>query len=143
VVEVTPNQLKFLAFGLFVPGGILLCAFQFFFLSFIQRRYIIKRYEEETNLAETEKFLEVYRPFIIMFPSLKPGCYSTHLLLVMLWSDETLKKNIHFKDSPSRKELLSHFSKKERVLTAVTAGCALLAVALLGSFGFLYWLWTH
>lgn len=138
----TPIQLKILGFGIFVPGAILMYTFGLL-MFVIQRRFIVKRYEVETNLAETEKFFEIARPFIMMFSHTRTVFYTTHLLLVMLWSDKTLKKKYHFKDSPSRKELLSHFSKKERVLTAVTLGCGFLGAAILSIFGFLYWLWSH
>jgi hypothetical protein len=132
---------KWFVLGIGISWAILWCAFGF--LTFvIQRRYIVKRYEVETNLAETEKFLlEVYRPWIKMFPVLKAVCYSTHLLIIMCRSDKTMKKNPYFKDSPSRAEILSHFSKKECVLTAVTLGCGFLGVALLAIYSLLDWLW--
>jgi len=117
----------------------------FGFLMFvIQRRYIVKRYEMETNLAETEELLvEVARPWIMMFPFLKTVFYSTHLLMIMCRSDKALKKNIHFKDSPSREEILSHFSKKERVLTVVTLGCGFLGMSIGLVFLIRDWYWSH
>ncbi len=120
-----------------------MCTFGFM-VFVVQRRYIVKRFELETNLAETEKLLiEVARPWIMMFPVLKAVFYSTHLLMIMCRSDEALKKNRYFKDSPSRAEILSLFTKKERVLTAVTAGCAFLGMALLSVFLILERYWRH
>ncbi len=105
--------------------------YTFAFLTFvIQRRYIVKRYEVETNLAETERLLEICRPWIMMFPFMRAGFYSLHLLMIILRSDKAMKRNRYFKDSPSRAEILSHFSKKECVLTAVSLGCGFLGMAL-------------
>lgn len=115
--------------GVAFSAEILLLAFGF--LTFVvQRRYIVKRYEVETSLVETEKFFEICRPWIMMFPPLKAGCYSMHLLIIMCRSDKSMKRNPYFKDSPSRAEILSHFSKKERVLTAVSLGCGFLGMAI-------------
>ena len=63
--------------------------------------------------------------------------------MVMLMSETTRQKNPYFKDSPSRAEILSHFSRKELVLTAVTAGCAFLGLAIAFVFLILERLWNH
>ncbi len=138
----TTYQLKFLAFGLFVPVAFLMIAFGFM-VHVTQRRYIVRRYEEETKLADTEKFFEITRPWVTMFPFLRAGIYSMHLLIIMCRSDKSMKKNLYFKDSPSRAEILSHFSKKERVLTAVSLGCGFLAMTIGIVFLILERLWRH
>ena len=138
----TPFQTKIMAFALFVPAAFLLYTFAFL-MFVIQRRYIIKRYEVETNLAETEKFFEAYRSLFIMFPSTRTILYTTHLYLVILRSDNALRKKYQFKDSPSREVLLSHFSKKERIFTVVTLGCGFLGAAIGFVFLILDWYWSH
>jgi len=107
----------------------------------IQRKYIIKRYEEETNLAETERFFEVNRRFVQIFPFLKSGHYSLHLLFIMLMTDKAMKKNFRFRDSPRREDILSHFSTRERIHTFIGIGCGFLGLILGLAINFLSWYW--
>ena len=120
------------------PGVVLLIAFQCF-LFFYQRPYIIKRYEEETDLGATERMIEPARPFMV-FKNMKVVIYTAHLMMTILMSDRMVRK-INLRDSPNRKEILGHFSKKERVIALVAPGCGFLVMALLVSSSLLDYLW--
>lgn len=99
-----------------------------FLMFFVQRRFILKRYEEDTNLAETEPLFEVLY-FVMDSKAIRVLTYTTHLLLVILTDRGIMKKRGHLKNTPI-KEVLSHFSKKEQTLTVVTMGIGALGMAM-------------
>lgn len=121
------------------PGVLLLIASQCF-LFFYQRPYIIKRYEEETDLAETERMFTAGNPLMV-FKNMKVAFYTLHLFLIVLMNDQMMKKNPNFKNSPSRKEILSHFSSMECIIALVTLGCGILGMVLLIVYLILNYLW--
>jgi hypothetical protein len=124
-----------------IVGIILMMVFMF--MTFVvQRQFIVKRYEEETNLWET-KFFKPYRDIgiLVSFPIFKPVFYSTHLFLVMLLSSRIMKKLPSFSGSPSHEQILSYFSRKECILTAVGLGSGFLGLFLVFVSNFLHWYW--
>ena len=80
--------------------------------------FILRRYEEETNLAATEQFF--FNNWLMGVKQYRVLFYSAHLMIVTMLNEKLLKKSPAFKNSPSREEILSHFSKKERTLTIIT-----------------------
>jgi hypothetical protein len=128
---------------LFICVGIatiILMTISMFMTFVVQKKYIIKRFEEETNLLrEIRGLYNLITPRL--FPISKPITYSVVLFLAMLMNDKIMKMSPGFRGSPSRKEILSHFSKKERILTAVSVGSCFLCLFLVPVWYFISWYW--
>lgn len=116
---------------------VMICLFMIFI---VQSRYIVKRYEEETDLGQNKYFKHgIYLNFL---PSIfKPVFYSAHLFAAMILNDRIMKKHPAFIDAPSREEILSYFSRKERILTIISsASCLLFFIFILVHLSLrLYW----
>jgi len=130
-------------FLVFVGIGIFILMIIFMFMTFVvQKKYIVKRYEEETNLWEIKGFKGLRDTgILVLFPIFKPGTYSTHLFSVMLLSDRIMKKFPGFRGSPSREKILSYFSRKECILTSIALGSGFLGMFLMFVYEFLSWYW--
>ena len=109
--------------------GISLCSWGLFaFLtSFRIRNFIIKRYEQETNLLDTIYFRE-HAVFTRYMPSLiSSPLYVAHLISI-LWMWNYCKKKRPYRDIKDAKDITQLFSEKEirRVKLYVTSGIILI-----------------
>lgn len=101
-------------------------------LLIFQRRYIIRRYEEETALSKLRFFenplLTYFKPSLQR--SVKNTLYTGHVFLARALPDSWLKRLRSFSDVTDRNEILRHFSRGEVAIAvfAMTLGLASLAV---------------
>lgn len=93
---------------------LLICAF----LIFSVQRFIVKRYEQETNLSQLQFFNE-HLKFSGKLPSFfRSSIYTCHLIL-FIWGWKMIKKgkekkNIrYYNDTGSRDDVLKYFTKQE------------------------------
>lgn len=125
---------------LFLGIPIIILAFTFGYLMFfVQELFIFKRYEEDTNLSETEPLFKVLS-FIMDSKAIRAVLYTTHLFMVILTDRGIIKRRGHLKNTPT-KEMLTHFSEKECTYTVVTIGCGALCMALAIVFHILNRMW--
>jgi hypothetical protein len=89
---------------------------------FVQRRYIMKRYEEETELSKLVFFSNpIFDSFFsgAFFRHLFAGFYTLHLFTVWLMPDSLRRRLPTYRDVADRDQVLRHFSKGELVLSVV------------------------
>lgn len=82
------------------------------YTSFLVRRFIVKRYEKETNLLNTVYFRK-HATFTEQLPTLiSSPMYVAHLIS-FLWGWPYFSKKKVFRDVSDSKDVIKHFSKKE------------------------------
>jgi hypothetical protein len=88
---------------------------------FVQRRYIMRRYEEETQLSKLVFFSNpVFDSFSgAFFRHLFAGFYTLHLFSVWLMPDALRRRVPTYRDVTDRDQVLRHFSTGELVLSVV------------------------
>ncbi len=79
---------------------------------FSVKKFIVKRYEHETNLTDTIFFNEHFTFAKYKPDFLKSGLYATHLTMC-LWAWRFYGKKKIFRDIDNPEIVISHFSKKE------------------------------
>lgn len=86
---------------------------------FVQRRYIMKRYEEETQLSKLVFFSNpVFDSFSGRFyRHLFAGFYTLHLFTVWLMPDSLRRRVPTYRDVTDREQVLRHFGTGELVLS--------------------------
>jgi hypothetical protein len=105
----------------------------------VQRRYIVRRYEKETELSKLKCFAN---PTLDMFEGFfrNPtfaGIYTLHLFLIWALPDGVRMRMPALSDVRDRATVLRHFTRGELVLSVVVgliftlAGTAVVAVAIL------------
>ncbi len=93
--------------------GISLCSWGLIGLYAIFRtKFIVKRYEKETDLLKSVYFQEHYTFSRYLPPFLSSGVYAMHLLMCVWWWKIFSKKKI-FRDIKSPEQVTRHFTKKE------------------------------
>lgn len=103
---------------LFAASGCLWIAL-YLFANFSVKKFIVKRYTQETNLSETKFFAE-HAQFVKYLPdNLSAGFYATHLV-IFAWAWNIVRfikvkrPNVtYFDDIPNPEFVMQHFSKKE------------------------------
>ena len=75
-------------------------------------RFIVKRYEQETDLLKTVYFREHYTFSRYLIPFFSSGVYSMHLMMCTWWWGY-YKKNKMFRDIKSPEQVTQHFTEKE------------------------------
>ena len=97
-----------------------------------QRRYIIRRYEEETPLSRLRFF---QNPLLLTFKpslqrSLKRGIYTMHVFMARVLPSPWLKRLRSFSDVGERDEILRYFSRSEVAIAVVAGSMAVLGMIL-------------
>ncbi len=83
-----------------------------FYTSFRIRGFIIKRYEQETDLLNTVYFKE-HATFTRYIPDFFSSAMYTAHLISFLWYWNYFKKKKPYRDIKDAKDVLQHFSSKE------------------------------
>jgi len=110
-----PHRLIFELFG--ASGGIWMVLYLISYFS--AKKFIVKRYREETHLSET-RFFTKHAPFIKYLPDhLSAGFYVTHLVsFAWAWKfinfiKEKRPQVTYFDDIPNPNFVTQHFTKSE------------------------------
>jgi hypothetical protein len=101
-----------------------------------QRRYIVRRYEVETNLHAMKSCQLPHYVFFRGVDYIMALNYSGHLFLVVALSDKILHKLPGFSDLRTKQDVLQFFSRKELVATFImcVSGFGGLFMAIIGYF---------
>lgn len=105
-------------FDTFVASGCIWIVL-YFIANWSVKKFIVKRYTQETNLSDTF-FFSNHAPFVKYLPAhLSAGFYATHLV-VFAWAWKAVnfikmkRPNVtYFDDIPNREYVMKHFNKKE------------------------------
>ncbi len=120
--------------------GLLFLLISFVFNYIIQPKYIIRRYEAETDLSNKKYFQHSAILFAHGYFGKKRGIaqiYTIHLFALLIIGDKLFSKLISFNDLKSRNDILKHFSIKEKIYTLFSG----MSVFLFVFFGTAFCLW--
>ena len=96
--------------------GLSLCIWGIFslFISFRIQKFIVKRYEQETNLLDTIYFQE-HATFTRYIPNFFSSAMYTAHLITFIWGWKTFRKRKAYRDLKTKEAdyVLKHFSDKE------------------------------
>lgn len=112
--------------------GALLFLLSWLMVWLFQRRYIIRRYEEETALSKLQAFqnplLRTISPG--MLTGIKRFVYTMHVFTAWLLPNRWRKRLRSFSDVTDRNQILQHFSRGEVAVAVAASTMALLGLAL-------------
>jgi hypothetical protein len=92
---------------------------------FYQRRYIVRRYEVDSNLHEMKSCQLPHYVFVRGIDYIMALNYSGHLFLVCVLSHSILHKLPGFSDLGTKQDVLRFFSKKAMIATVVMVASGL------------------
>ncbi len=104
------------------------------------KKFIVRRYEEETDLLKTLYFKE-HLPFAQYLPGfLSSGLYAAHLL-ICVWGWRFYGKKKIFRDIENREFITQHFSKTEIFRVKRTFFIAVIVVFHAIGMDIIDWIW--
>jgi hypothetical protein len=83
-----------------------------FYISIRIERFIVKRYEQETDLLDTVYFKE-HATFIQYIPNFFSSAMYTSHLLTFIWGWKYFRKRKPYRDIKEAHDVIRHFSEKE------------------------------
>jgi len=113
-------------------AGGLLFVLSWLIVRFVQRSYIIRRYEQETTLS---KLVAFQNPVLATFSpgrltGVKRFVYTGHVFAAWILPGALMRRLTSFSDVHDRGEILCHFSRWEIAIAVIASAMALTGLAI-------------